>query len=427
MRGLLVLSLAACGASSARSELRVVDFHPIEITFDRPVGGPIEARLSPDVPARAWWRDDATLVIEPSVPLRPSTRYEVALTGDLGARTHGFHFSFVNRPLGVEGVWGVDADALAPDADIPLSFDQPVRAGDAAAHCRLVGEHPVALLARTDAVATTIALSPAQRLTAGERYTLTCDRLTGAGGDAPLPRPYTLAVRARPTLELAHVSPDGEVTPDEVTIALTFTTPLDLEAIRAAVSATPAIPGLDRGTLSADGMTYSVTTDLDARTSYAIAVRGLADRYGQRIEAPALIALRTGAARPRLSVTAGLQVVGADGLSVWSRDVASFTVDCALVPRDKLVGVLAGVDLPARPRLYTLAARPTWQRTAVDPAEACGQPAGTKGVFLANVHADAAGGERVIANATDLAVVIEPGLGVGRRRCRPARRSRARA
>ena len=112
MRALVLLSLAACGASSARNELRVVDFHPIEITFDRPVGGPIEARLSPDVPARAWWRDDATLVIEPSVPLRPSTRYEVALTGDLGARTHGYHVSFINRPLAVEGVWGVDADAL---------------------------------------------------------------------------------------------------------------------------------------------------------------------------------------------------------------------------------------------------------------------------------------------------------------------------
>ena len=410
MRRLLVLSLAACGASSVRSELRVVDFHPIEITFDRPVGGPIEARLSPDVPARAWWRDDATLVIEPSVPLRPSTRYEVALTGDLGARTHGFHASFINRPLAVEGVWGVDADALAPDADIPLSFDQPVRARDAAAHCRLAGEHPVALLARAEATSTTIALSPAQRLTAGERYTLTCDGLTGAGGDAPLPRPYTLAVRARPTLALAHVSPDGEVSPDEVTIALTFTTPLDEDAIRAAVSATPAIPGLDRGTLSADGMTYTVTTDLDASTAYAIAVRGLVDRYGQRIETPALIALRTGAARPRLSVAGGLQVVGADGLSVWSRDVASFTVDCALVPRDKLVDVLAGDDLPARPRLYTLAARPSWQRTAVDPAEACGEPAGSKGVFLADIHADAAGGERVIANATDLAVVIEPAL-----------------
>lgn len=410
MRALALLSLAACGASSARSELRVVDFHPIEITFDRPVGGPIEARLSPDVPARAWWRDDATLVIEPSVPLRASTRYEVALTGELGARTHGFHFSFVNRPLTVEGVWGVDADALAPDADLPLSFDQPVQAHDAAAHCRLAGEHPVALLARTDTTATTIALSPAQRLTPGERYTLICDGLTGAGGDAPLPRPYTLAVRARPTLALAHISPDGEVAPDEVTIALTFTTPLELDAIRGAVSATPAIPGLDRGTLSADGLTYSVTTDLDASSQYAIAVRGLADRYGQRIATPSLFVLRTGAARPRLSVAAGLQVVGADGLSVWSRDVASFTVDCAVIPRDKLVAVLAGGDLPTRPRLYTLAARPTWQRTAVDPAEACGEPAGSKGVFLAEIHADAAGGERVIANVTDLAVVVQPGL-----------------
>ena len=412
MRASLVL-LAACGASGTRSDLRVVDFHgttPIEIEFDRPVGGPIEVRITPDLPARAWWSGADTLEIEPTAPLQPSTRYEVALVGELGERTHHFHFSFVHRPLVVEGVWGVDPDALAPDGDVPLSFDQPVRAREVAAHCRLAGDRTIALLAKTDDTATTIALAPAERLAPGAHYTLTCDGLTGAGGNAPLERPYTLAVRARPTLALARVAPDGEVAPDEVTIALTFTTPVDEAAVRAAISATPAIPGVDRGTLSPDGLTYQLTTDLDASTTYSIAVRGLSDRYGQRIAAPTLAALKTGAAQPRLAVTAGLQVVGEGGLSVWSRDVESFTVDCAVVPRDKLIAVLAGGELPAHPRMYTLAARTTWQRTGVDPAEACGQLAGTRGVYLANIHADAAGGERVIANATDLGVVVEPGV-----------------
>ena len=155
-------------------------------------------------------------------------------------------------------------------------------------------------------------------------------------------------------------------------------------------------------------MTYTVTTDLDANTSYRL--RGLADRDGQRIAAPVTVALRTGNARPRLSVAGGLQVVPPDGLSVWSRDVAAFTVDCAVLCGDKLSAVLAGGDLPARPRLFTLAARTTWQRTGVDPAEACGQPAGARGVYIATIHADAAGGERVIANATDSAVLVRPGL-----------------
>lgn len=412
MRALLVF-LAACGASGTRSDLRVVDFHgatPIEIRFDRPVGGPIEVRITPDLPARAWWSDVDTLEVEPTAPMQPSTRYEVALVGELGERTHHFHFSFVHRPLVVEGVWGVDADALAPDGDVPLSFDQPVRARDAATHCRLAGDHAIALLAHDDTTATTISLAPAERLAPGAHYTLTCDGLTGAAGNAPLPRPYTLAVRARPTLALARFSPDGEVPPDEVTIALTFTTPVDEAAVRASVSATPAIPGLERGALSPDGLTYQVTTDLDASTTYTIAVRGLSDRYGQRIAAPTLVALKTGAARPRLAVTAGLQVVGSDGLSVWSRDVATFTVDCAVVPRDKLINVLAGGELPAHAHMFTLAPRTMWQRTGVDPAEACGLAAGTRGIYLANIHADAAGGERVIANATDLGVVIEPGV-----------------
>ena len=418
---LLLAVSSACGATGSRSDLRVVGFapeaamtstSPIEIRFDQPVGGPIDTRVSPAFAYRSFWRDDATLVLEPLEPLAPSTRYEVALAGELAARTHAFHFSFVHQPLTALGIWGADPDALAPDADLPLSFDQPVHARDAAAHCRLAGDHAIALVAHDDATAPTIALAPAERLAPGARYTLTCDGLAGAGGTAPM-RPYTLAVRARPPLALARFSPDTSdtaVAPDEVTLSFAFTTPLDLAAVRAAVSAEPAIPGLDRGSLDAGGTTYTVTTDLDANTTYQLHVTGLADRFGQRIAQPALLALKTGNARPRLAIASGLQVVGADGLSVWSRDVAAFTVDCASVPRDKLAGVLAGTDLPTHARLYTLAAHAMWQRTTVDPAEACGQPAGARGVFLANIHGDALGGERVIANATDLGVLVQPGL-----------------
>ncbi len=390
---------------------------PIEIRFDQPVGGTIDrsrpaeglARVTPAFAYRSSWRDDATLVIEPLEPLAPSTRYEVALAGELGARTHAFHFSFVHQPLTALGIWGADPDALAPDADLPLSFDQPVHARDAAAHCRLAGDHAIALVAHGDATAPTVALAPAERLVPGARYTLTCDGLVGAGGTAPM-RPYTLAVRARPPLELARFAPDGEVVPDEVTLSFQFTTPVELADVRAAVSAEPAITGLDRGSLDAGGTTYTVTTDLDANTTYQLHVTGLADRYGQRISAPALLSLKTGNARPRLAIASGLQVIGVDGISVWSRDVASFTVDCASVPRDKLASVLAGGDLPTRARVYTLAAHATWQRTSVYPTDACGEPSGTHGVYLTNIHGDALGGERVIADATDLGVIVQPGL-----------------
>jgi len=415
--------LAACGASGSRlgGDLRVVGFapeaamtstSPIEIRFDQPVGGPIDARVTPAFAYRSFWRDDATLVIEPLEPLALSTRYEVALAGELGARTHAFHFSFVHKPLTALGIWGADPDALAPDADLPLSFDQPVRARDAAAHCRLAGDHAIALVAHDDATAATIALAPAEQLAPGARYTLTCEGLAGAGGTAAM-RPYTLAVRARPPLSLARFAPDsstGVIAPDEVALSFTFTTPVDLAAVRAALAAEPAIAGLDRGSLDASGTVYTVSTDLDANTTYQLHVTGLIDRYGQRIAEPALLALQTGNARPRLAIASGLQVVGGDGLSVWSRDVASFTVDCASIPRDKLAAVLAGADLPTHARLYTLAAHPMWQRTGVDPAEACGQPAGTHGVYLASIHGDALGGERVIANATDLGVLVQGNL-----------------
>lgn len=420
----LLALVGACGASGSRTDLRVVGFapeaamtstSPIEIRFDQPVAPTrrIDARVTPALAYRSFWRDDATLVIEPLEPLAPSTRYEVSLAGELGARTHAFHFSFVHQPLTALGIWGADPDALAPDADLPLSFDQPVRAHDAAAHCRLGvdGQHAIALVAHEDATAATIALAPAERLAPGARYTLTCEGLAGAGGTAPM-RPYTLAVRARPPLSLARFSPGSgnAIAPDDVALTFTFTTPVELAAVRAAVSAEPAITGLDRGSLDASGTVYTVSTDLDANTTYQLRVTGLADRYGQRIAEPALLTLETGNARPRLAIASGLQVVGAEGLSVWSRDVASFTVDCASIPRDKLASVLAGADLPTRARLYTLAAHAMWQRTTVDPAEACGQAAGTHGIYLASIHGDALGGERVIANATDLGVLVQPGL-----------------
>src|SRR3569623_2088075 len=104
---LLVLTGAACGASGSRTDLHVVGFapeaamtstSPIEIRFDQPVGGEIDARVTPAFAYRSFWRDDATLVIAPLAPLALSTRYEVALAGELGARLHAFPFSFVHKP-----------------------------------------------------------------------------------------------------------------------------------------------------------------------------------------------------------------------------------------------------------------------------------------------------------------------------------------
>jgi hypothetical protein len=132
---------------------------PVQIRFDRPavdasmVGKPAapgSVLITPAVTWKGFWQDRQTLVIEPTAALAPSTRYEVQLAGELGKRTAEFTFAFIHAPLAVEGVWGIAADSLPPDGDVPLSFNQAVKPEDAATHCKLTGDHGDIALAAVD-------------------------------------------------------------------------------------------------------------------------------------------------------------------------------------------------------------------------------------------------------------------------------------
>jgi hypothetical protein len=130
--GCVLLAIGGCG-SGQRPDLTVTTYSPtrtageatpIEVSFDRPViedaevGTPVDAgavTVSPAVPWTGRWRDRHTLVIEPSEPLKASTRYQVALAGELARRTGGFQFAFVHQPLEVEGIAGADPEALPVD------------------------------------------------------------------------------------------------------------------------------------------------------------------------------------------------------------------------------------------------------------------------------------------------------------------------
>src|SRR5262249_19824393 len=237
-RLLPILVATACGGNT-HHDLQVMSYapqgpvdksQPVEIRFDKPVvddaqvGKPADAASVKIAPAIAWkgfWQDRRALVVEPTEPLAASTRYQVALTGELAKRTQNFAFSFVHKPLVVEGVWGVDADSLAPDGNVPVSFNQPVRAADAMTHCKLVGSKGDIALRAVNPAATesNIALRPQAKLESGTQYTLTCSDIVGIGGNASLEKPYSLALHTRPPFSVAHVTPDGnDIAADEVTI-----------------------------------------------------------------------------------------------------------------------------------------------------------------------------------------------------------------
>lgn len=468
--GVLGSGLGSCGGGPHR-DLQVMSYtpqgpidraSPIEIKFDRPavsealIGKPAAPGSVVIAPAIGWngyWRDRQTLVIEPTAPLAASTRYRVALSGELASRTAGFELSFVHRPLVAEGIPGVDGNALVPDAALPLAFNQPVVPADAAAHCKLVGAPggtaDIALGVREPGAnaASAIALVPATALVAGGAYTLTCAGLTGAGGDVALDPPYTLAVRARPGLAVTALDPAGDdVSADQVTLAVAFSTPVTLDAARKSISSVPPIGNLDQGYLSGDGTGYQVTVDLESRTGYQITVDGLIDRFGQKLAAPVHHAFKTGDAQPRLSMQRGIFALeaSAKGYPVWSRNVDQFAIDCAAVPRAKLVQVLttdmnydawggnnddqpigwAALGVAPRTMRRTTTGGNKWLLSELDLGASCAGRSGQRGVYLVEVHSDQIAPDRrsgwlnprrnrALVNSTDLGVVLEAGTSSG--------------
>src|SRR5439155_7958940 len=137
----------------------------------------------------------------------------------------------------------------------------------------------------------------------------------------------SLSVHARPLLAVTKVEPQGQdVGPDDLTITIAFSTPVTLDAARKAVRVEPKIAGLDQGYLDSTGTQYKITTDLEVATDYKISIKGLADRFGQKLEQPFETTFHTGDAQPRLSMERGIFALeaSAPGYPVWSRNVGKF-------------------------------------------------------------------------------------------------------
>ncbi len=478
LRACVLATLAACGGNSphpvtSAEDLKVMAFSPsapidkpeaISIKFDKPVvddaavgnaADPHSVAIAPAMTWRGFWKDRQTLVVETTGTLAPSTRYHVALAGELAARAGNFELAFVYQPLEARGLSELNPDLLPIDGDLPLLFNQPVRANDAAAHCTLVPATgaPIALTLATKAPqpakpGDVVTLHLGSTLTPGDAYTLTCSDLAGAGGDATLDRPFTQDLHARPMLALASFSPDGSgsVPADEVEISLAFTTPVTAEALRAALSAKPAIPGLGDGYLSNEGMEYHVTADLDAQTVYTVHLAPLTDTFGQTLPAASDHAFKTGDANPRLSLERGIFALEATakGYPVWSRNIGTYAVECGAIPKSRLVQLLTSdmqydpwggnnddkpidwdkLHIKPTTRAHKIGQRNKWVQTPLDLGGTCGGSPGKRGVFLAEIHSDEVATDtnrpwinprrnRVLANVTDLGVLLKVGPASG--------------
>jgi uncharacterized protein YfaS (alpha-2-macroglobulin family) len=438
---------------------------PIRISFDRPVVAPHEVgralkklplRVEPKVALEAHWADRQTLVATHKEPWKKATRYKVALADELLDRLdESFAFSFVHDPLDVLGTSGVDRDWAPTEAKFSLNFDQSVKGRDVIEHCALReagSEKTIALLLNgPDSVATSIALATKKPLTQGVAYTLSCTKLSPAAGDEPLAKEYQTTIRAYPKFALRESSPkDGENTPpDELTIALTFSTPIDRAELSKHVRITPDHPALHRVWLERNQTRNELTASFEADTRYTLRIDGeLRDRFGQKLGTPQVISFSTSDATPSLSFKSGIFAIEADaaGYPLWSRNVESFELTCAYVPKQNLVKVLTKqipFDLwfsrgqakhedaplsfaelglsPLHVTLPTGSKKNKWTKTPLSFSERCG--ARGRGVYLAELRSPAAeavrkehGGflpARVLGNVTNLGVMLKVGVSSG--------------
>jgi len=461
----------ACGPSRGGRDLVVTSYSPtegrdeagpIQIQFDRPVVGEDEVGKSLDVPpvdlqpaatVRAHWSDRQTLVLTPQGELAPSTRYQVVLREPLASRTGGFSFAFVNQPLKVDGVFGVDLARLPPKPELPVQFNQPVAVDQVAAHCRIQaasGDASVALSAQGGGTATKVTVIPATALDQGKPYTLVCDGLSGAGGDAPLAEPWIAELHTYPAFAVNGATPSGwDVPADDAEVDITFANPVNLDQVRRAVSIQPLVAGFDLGALDKSGTHYKVVVNLATETDYTIRVAsGLRDIYDQPLAGDWTHDFHAGDAQPRLTVETGIFAVepSGDGYPVWTRNLRKFQVTCAAVPKDKVVKVLtSGMDydpwydaedseldwkemgLRSADRTLTVAnAKNKWQLTNLALESVCGGKVGKdkRGLYLASLAADDVKMDddhpwryhpdrRVLANVTDLGILLQAGTASG--------------
>ncbi len=497
----IFVALSGCGAPvrpSASPELVVTSFAPLDepglaagerpaplrIRFSRPVVGEEQVGVAlasppvvvhPAVRVAASWTDRQTLLVRPLARLRPSTRYRVALTSALPAVAGG-SFSFVHRPLRVEGIAGIELGAAPPRPSFSLRFNQPVEASAVASRCALhllqanptgaarpgaaLGAKPVSLAAASAAEGSVnqLTLEATAALEQGREYELRCAGVTGAGGDAPLEEPFVRTLRVYDRFRVALLAPrGGDVAADDVKIELSFSTPVKLGAVQRAIRIHPYVGRVKQGWLSADGTRYTVELNLATSTQYTLALeRGMIDLHGQRLESPFRSSFKTGDASPRLTFEKGIYALeaSAPGYPVWTRNLSRFEVECASVPRARVAQLLTSDlsydpwydasnpdqlrwgKLGLRPRTSAVRlarARNKWQLHTLELAKLCGAGEGAPaapaarrkhGLFLAELRSsdlrqdpDARyryrPRQRVLANVTDLGVLLKAGTGSG--------------
>ena len=476
MAGLIGVTWSGCSKSGSGpgGELHVVSFspelpvldsrEPVQVKFDKPIVGDdqVGKRLSvspvgfaPPVAVEARWLDRYTLLVTPTEDYAPSTRYEVTLGESLRQRvpeeerTH----AFVHDPLSLKGIEGIDPVAAPKDPRFSLVFSHAVNPEEVAKSCHLLrvkNSSQMPLILQSDPKKDVrIAVAPKHPLMQGEAYLVQCRALRAAAGNWALENGQA-EFSTFAAFEVKKALPTEEkVVPEADRIQIHFTTPVERAAFEKGVVI--KLNGMPLSTShfeqSDDGRVYRWNSFLEAVSRYEIRIKkGLTDRFGQKLESGKVIRFETLDAPPGISAETGVQTVESKmgSYQVWTRNVSAMEVACARIPHKRIAALLGSGDLPLYSWINNNEQDVDWQKLKLKPGRQVLQIDGVKnrwkehrlvlsemcsngdasGIYLAQLSADEVRAQkisdgwgmypyRVLANVTDLGVVLKAGPASG--------------
>jgi hypothetical protein len=260
----------------------------------------------------------------------------------------------------------------------------------------------------------------------------------------------------RPRFEVASIEPgdNDDVPADEVALTVTFSTPVELDTARKAVTSTRRSrprSGLPRRRWRE----LSRHRRLDTMTEYEAPVANITE-FGQPLAKPYETKFKTGDARPRISMERGIYALeaSAKGYPLWSRNIGKYEVECATIPKERLVAVLTtdmnydpwggndddkpldwkALKLAPKKQVTKTTGKNKWLLNELELGKTCASAPGMRGMFLAEVSTDDIKPDpnrswskprrnRVLANVTTWGCADQDRHGLGivwRRRCRRA-------
>lgn len=348
----------------------------LAVIFSRPMAPPeavgrdtalAAIRLEPPASVTARWVDQHTLVLRPTAPLAPATRYSVTIAPEL-ADLRGvelgepFNWSFTTAwPALLERTPADGARWVSPRAPLTLRLDAPLDPALLERALRISPPITGTLTAAPLGATQVITFTPNNGWAYDTEYSVELVEPAGSGLGRPPPSRWSFETGPRPRL-LAFFPGQGQLLAPGQPIRLVFSTPMDAAALEPALAVDPPA---DPVPISVSETEVRLAPELRPSTVYTITVpAGTPDRSGEPLAADVQVQVRTAPARPALAVPRAF-----DGIVTLPAGPAS-TVDLAATNLSALDLSLYQLDQPTLLRALDLA--PT-ERSQFSP-ERYGQP-----------------------------------------------------